>query len=78
MAAFSDALLHNELLGKAMFWQQTSFYGIDMTPLYQPAVDGYFTQVCWCVCGTVANLKFKVGACAHYCLPWQFDLLMQS
>lgn len=46
VAAFSDTLLHNELLSKAMFWQQTSFYGIDMTPLYQPAVDGYFTQVC--------------------------------
>jgi histone-arginine methyltransferase CARM1 len=46
VAAFSDALLHNELVSKALFWQQTSFYGIDMTPLHQPAVDGYFTQVC--------------------------------
>lgn len=45
VAAFSDALLHNELVSKALFWQQTSFYGIDMTPLHQPAVDGYFTQV---------------------------------
>lgn len=45
VAAFSDALLHNELISKALFWQQTSFYGIDMTPLYQPAVDGYYTQV---------------------------------
>lgn len=45
VAAFSDTLLHNELISKALFWQQTSFYGIDMTPLHQPAVDGYFTQV---------------------------------
>jgi len=44
-AAFSDALLHSELLGKASFWQQPSFYGIDMTPLHRPAVDGYFAQV---------------------------------
>jgi hypothetical protein len=45
VAAFSDALLHNELISKALFWQQTSFYGIDMTPLHIPALDGYFTQV---------------------------------
>lgn len=45
VAAFSDTLLHNELISKALFWQQTSFYGIDMTPLHQPAVDGYFQQV---------------------------------
>lgn len=45
VAAFSDALLHNELVSKALFWQQNSFYGIDMTPLHQPALDGYFTQV---------------------------------
>jgi hypothetical protein len=45
VAAFSDALLHNELISKALFWQQTSFYGIDMTPLHGPALDGYFTQV---------------------------------
>eukprot|EP00775_Hariotina_reticulata_P011763 gene11763-11908_t len=44
-AAFSDPLLHSELLGKASFWQQSSFYGIDMTPLHKPAVDGYFAQV---------------------------------
>lgn len=50
MAGFSDALLHNELQSKALFWQQTSFYGIDMTPLYQAAVDGYYTQVRVCVC----------------------------
>lgn len=46
VAAFSDSLLHNELVSKALFWQQNSFYGIDMTPLHQPALDGYFTQVC--------------------------------
>eukprot|EP00879_Flechtneria_rotunda_P016020 GHRR01016756.1.p1 GENE.GHRR01016756.1~~GHRR01016756.1.p1 ORF type:complete len:244 (+),score=67.36 GHRR01016756.1:488-1219(+) len=45
VAAFSDPMLYNELLGKAMFWQQTSYYGLDMTPLHQPAVQGYFAQV---------------------------------
>ncbi|WIA08179.1 hypothetical protein OEZ85_007633 [Tetradesmus obliquus] len=44
-AAFSDALLHSELLGKAAFWQTPSFFGLDMSRLHQPAVEGYFTQV---------------------------------
>lgn len=46
-AVFSDPVLHSELLGKAVFWQQASFYGIDMTPLHTPAVEGYFAQVAW-------------------------------
>jgi hypothetical protein len=45
-AAFSDAVLHSELLGKALFWQQPNFFGLDMTHLHQPALEGYFTQVC--------------------------------
>jgi hypothetical protein len=44
-ACFSDPLLHSELVSKALFWQSTSFYGIDMTPLHQDALDGYFSQV---------------------------------
>jgi hypothetical protein len=44
-AAFSDAVLHSELLGKALFWQQPNFFGLDMTHLHQPALEGYFTQV---------------------------------
>ena len=45
VAAFSDELLYNEVLGKAYFWVQQSFYGVDVTPLYEPAVDSYFAQV---------------------------------
>lgn len=44
-AAFSDGILHSEMVGKSLFWQQTNFYGIDMTPLLAPATDGYFAQV---------------------------------
>ncbi len=45
VAAFSDELLYNEVLGKAYFWVQQSFFGVDVTPLYEPAVDSYFAQV---------------------------------
>jgi hypothetical protein len=38
-------VLHSELLGKALFWQQPNFFGLDMTHLHQPALEGYFTQV---------------------------------
>jgi histone-arginine methyltransferase CARM1 len=44
-AAFSDAMLHSELVGKALFWQQPNFFGLDMTHLHQPALEGYFSQV---------------------------------
>lgn len=44
-AAFSDEILHTEIATKAQFWTQNNFYGVDVTPLYAPAVDGYFGQV---------------------------------
>lgn len=44
VAAFSDTLLHSELVAKALFWQQPAFYGLNMTPLHQAAIDGYFAQ----------------------------------
>lgn len=44
-AAFSDTVLHSELLAKALFWQQNNFFNLDMTALHQPALEGYFAQV---------------------------------
>ncbi|PNW72598.1 hypothetical protein CHLRE_15g635350v5 [Chlamydomonas reinhardtii] len=46
-AAFSDALLHAEVGAKAAFWQQPAFYGVDLTALHRPAVEGYFGQGMW-------------------------------
>ena len=45
VAAFQDDLLYGELLSKAMFWTQTAFYGVDVTPLYHSALESYFAQV---------------------------------
>ena len=45
VAAFSDEVLWNEISGKAAFWQQPGFYGVDITGLQQPANAGYFEQV---------------------------------
>lgn len=44
VAAFSDYILHAEIASKAGFWQQESFYGVDLTCLAGPAARGYFTQ----------------------------------
>ena len=45
VAAFSDPLLYAEVASKAEFWQQTSFYGVNLTSLHAPATAGYFSQV---------------------------------
>jgi type I protein arginine methyltransferase len=45
VAAFSDPTLHAEIATKASFWQQPSFYGVDITCLEAPAAAGYFSQV---------------------------------
>jgi histone-arginine methyltransferase CARM1 len=45
VAAFSDSVLYSEVSTKAQFWQQPSFYGVDLTCLHKPAEAGYFNQV---------------------------------
>ncbi|EIE20922.1 S-adenosyl-L-methionine-dependent methyltransferase [Coccomyxa subellipsoidea C-169] len=44
VAAFTDDLLYTEMVNKATFWQQNSFFGVDLSSLFQPALDGYFSQ----------------------------------
>ena len=44
-AAFTDDVLFSELAQKAVFWQQRSFFGVDLSALHSPAVEGYFNQV---------------------------------
>ena len=44
VAAFSDEVLHAELAAKSSFWQQPSFYGVDLTPLHAPATAANFGQ----------------------------------
>jgi hypothetical protein len=44
-AAFSDPLLYGEVAQKAAFWQQPAFYGVNVTCLFEPAAEGYFSQV---------------------------------
>lgn len=45
VAAFSDEALYAEMVGKAAFWQQAAYFGLDLTSLYEPAMAGYFQQV---------------------------------
>ncbi|XP_047328615.1 probable histone-arginine methyltransferase 1.3 [Impatiens glandulifera] len=44
MAPFSDEYLFIEVANKALFWQQQNYYGVDLTPLYGSAFEGYFSQ----------------------------------
>lgn len=37
LAPFTDALLFTETMGKARFWEQTAFHGVDLSPLYPDA-----------------------------------------
>lgn len=44
IAAFSDPALHAELGAKSAFWASPNFYGVDLTPLYQPAAASFYNQ----------------------------------
>ncbi|KAL0744235.1 hypothetical protein Bca4012_085748 [Brassica carinata] len=44
MAPFSDEFLFIEMANKALFWQQQNYYGVDLTPLFASAHQGYFSQ----------------------------------
>ncbi|GJP32004.1 hypothetical protein CLOM_g16552, partial [Closterium sp. NIES-68] len=44
VAPFSDEYLYVEMANKALFWQQRSYYGVDLTPLHGDALNGYFAQ----------------------------------
>ncbi|CAF0936641.1 unnamed protein product [Rotaria sordida] len=41
---FTDEALYMEQVGKANFWYQQSFYGVDLTTLRDLALDEYFKQ----------------------------------
>nr|XP_046238440.1 histone-arginine methyltransferase CARM1-like [Scatophagus argus] len=44
LAPFSDEQLYFEHYARASFWQQRSFYGVDLSALHSPAVDEFFKQ----------------------------------
>ncbi|KAI9468200.1 hypothetical protein LPJ78_001971 [Coemansia sp. RSA 989] len=43
LAPLSDAALWNETLTKARFWQQRSFYNVDLNPYFEAAFDELFS-----------------------------------
>ncbi|XP_010743910.3 histone-arginine methyltransferase CARM1 [Larimichthys crocea] len=44
LAPFSDEQLYFEHFARASFWQQRSFYGVNLNALHSPAVDEFFKQ----------------------------------
>lgn len=47
LAPFTDALLFTETMGKARFWEQTTFHGVDLSPLYPDAKAEMFGKESW-------------------------------
>ncbi len=45
VCAFSDEGLYGEVAQKSSFFQNTEFYGVDLSALHAPATAGYFGQV---------------------------------
>ncbi|KAJ1958717.1 hypothetical protein EC988_000122 [Linderina pennispora] len=43
LAPLSDGALWNETITKARFWQQESFYGVDLNPYFAPSFTEYFS-----------------------------------
>ncbi|KAJ1991691.1 hypothetical protein GGI26_006088 [Coemansia sp. RSA 1358] len=43
LAPLTDATLWNETITKARFWQQRSFYDVDLNPYFATAFDEYFS-----------------------------------
>ena len=60
-AAFSDEVLYAEMVNKAAFWAQSGYFGIDLTPLYAPALAGYFAQVGTCLSDCSLSLDSRRG-----------------
>lgn len=44
LAPYTDFTLHKEQEAKLHFWNNSNFFGIDLTPLLDQACDEYFTQ----------------------------------
>lgn len=44
MSPFSDESIYREQMGKAAFWQQRDFYGLDLTCMGAKSVENHFSQ----------------------------------
>ncbi|CAL5407070.1 unnamed protein product [Camellia sinensis] len=77
MAPFSDEYLYVEIANKALFWQQRSYYEVDLTPLYGSAFQGYFSQEELYEIDVPLKFKAPVGTRIHGLACW-FDVLFDG
>ena len=67
VAPFTDELLYMEQMNKVQFWQQKSFYSVDLSPLREAAHLEYLSQpikvsmVCLYVYNTLCYLHTQTG-----------------
>ena len=67
VAPFSDEALYGELQGKAAFWLQPDFYGVDISCLHAPALKDYFSQA-WHQCSAYPHCSIRLAqarVCHH-------------
>ena len=69
-AAFTDDVLFSELAQKAVFWQQRNFFGVDLSALHSPAVEGYFSQVTSVQAHQVMLIMAMALRIARVNIPW--------
>ena len=62
VTAFCDELLHAEVEGRASFFTNPDFYGVDLSCLQRPASLGYFGQVGAAQAGRWVLYSWRVGA----------------
>ena len=61
VAPFSDEALYSELQGKAAFWLQPDFYGVDISCLHAAALKDYFSQVSHAGSGDQIHVQICAG-----------------
>lgn len=45
VCSLNNSVIIHSISMQAMFWQQQNYYGVDLTPLFGSAHEGYFSQV---------------------------------
>ena len=60
IAPFTDEMLYMEQVNKAQFWQQKTFYSLDLSSLKEAALLEYFSQPFKvCMLFVLVNFKFS-------------------
>ena len=74
LAPITDEFLYNEQCLKAKFWENSNFFGIDLSPVAEHATSEYLSQAAVGKC----HIRFKFRALSHYLLYKMNRFLLHS